>query len=165
MSDRFVTYCKSQIGQIKLTASSKAITSILFVFENTGMEPENSNSVLNRCREQLNEYFAGKRKKFDINIEQEGTEFQNKVWSELIKIPFGKTVAYNNIAKKLGNTKSIRAVGAANGKNQISIIVPCHRVIGSDGSLTGYAGGLWRKEWLLKHEGKYSDSERQLDLF
>ena len=115
--------------------------------------------------EQLNEYFAGKRKKFDINIEQEGTEFQNKVWNELIKIPFGKTVAYNNIAKVLGNTKSIRAVGAANGKNQISIIVPCHRVIGSDGSLTGYAGGLWRKEWLLKHEGKYSDSERQLDLF
>ncbi len=148
-----------------LTASNNAVNSIFFVFDNTEMPQENSNKVLEQCKQQLNEYFAGERKEFDINISQEGTEFQQKVWSELYKIPHGKTVSYNYIAERVGGKNMMRAVGSANGKNQISIIVPCHRVIGSDGSLTGYAGGMWRKEWLLKQEDKYSNEERQLGLF
>ncbi len=148
-----------------LTASNDAVNSIFFVFDNTEMPQENSNTVLEQCKQQLNEYFAGERKEFDVNISQEGTEFQQKVWSELYKIPHGKTVSYNYIAERVGGKNMMRAVGSANGKNQISIIVPCHRVIGSDGSLTGYAGGMWRKEWLLKHEDKYSNEERQMGLF
>ncbi|MCB0752691.1 MAG: MGMT family protein, partial [Ignavibacteriae bacterium] len=92
-------------------------------------------------------------------------EFQQRVWNELSKIPYGKTVSYNFIAESLGDKKSVRAVGTSNGKNQLSIIVPCHRVIGSDGSLTGYAGGLWRKKWLLNHEKDFSGAEKQLEIF
>jgi len=165
MNEKFITYCKSPVGQIKITADNNSITSILFLFDNTEMEPENSNQILDECRKQFAEYFAGERKDFNISLNQEGTEFQHSVWDQLLNIPFGKTVSYDYISRRLGNPRSIRAVGAANGKNQISIMVPCHRVIGSDGNLTGYAGGLWRKKWLLEHEAKYSDSERQLDLF
>lgn len=165
MSDQFVTYLKSPIGLIKMTGNEKYVTSILFVFEDTEMEPEKSNPVLNKCSKQLTEYFAGKRKEFDVSIDQEGTDFQHSVWDELMKIPFGQTVSYNDIAKNLGDRNSIRAVGSANGKNKISIIVPCHRVIGSDGSLTGYAGGIWRKKWLLNHEKEFSGGETQMELF
>ncbi len=165
MTDKFVSYLKSPIGQMIITADSKAINSIFFVFPDTEMPPENCNDVLEQCKHELNEYFSGKRKEFDVSINQTGTEFQQKVWSELLKIPHGKTVSYNYIAERVGGKNMMRAVGSANGKNQISIIVPCHRVIGSDGSLTGYAGGMWRKEWLLKHEDKYSNEERQLGLF
>jgi len=164
MTQKFVSYLKSQIGQLKITADENSINSILFVFDNTQLENENSNEILEICKKQLNEYFVGERKEFDVNINQEGTEFQQKVWNELVKLPFGKTVSYNYIAERVGGKNMMRAVGSANGKNQISIIVPCHRVIGSDGSLTGYAGGMWRKEWLLKHEDKFSNEERQLGL-
>ena len=165
MTGKYTTYLKSPIGQMIITANSNAVTSIFFVFDDTEMPPENSNGVLEMCKQQLNEYFAGKRKVFDVSILQDGTEFQKKVWDELYKIPYGKTVSYNYIAERVGGKNMMRAVGSANGKNKISIIVPCHRVIGSDGSLTGYAGGMWRKEWLLKHEDKYSSEERQLGLF
>ncbi len=165
MSTKYVSYLKSPIGQIKLTADDNAVNSILFVFNDTEMEEENINSVLTQCKKELSEYFAGKRKEFDVPIQQVGTEFQQRVWSELVKISYGKTVSYNYIAIALGDKKSVRVVGSSNGKNQISIIVPCHRVIGSDGSLTGYAGGLWRKKWLLTHEGKYSSEERQMEMF
>ncbi len=165
MPTKYIAYLRTPLGQIKITADDNAVNSILFVFDDTEMEEENINSVLTQCKNELGEYFAGKRKKFDVPVYQEGTEFQQKVWTELIKIPYGKTVSYNDLAKALGNVKSIRAAGAANGKNQISIIVPCHRVIGSDGSLTGYAGGLWRKEWLLKHEAEYSGKEIQMEMF
>lgn len=101
---------------------------------------------------QLQDYFAGKRKEFTFTINPTGTEFQKKVWQELLQIPFGKTCSYLDLSKKLGDVKAIRAVAAANGKNPLWIVIPCHRVIGSDGSLTGYAGGLWRKKWLLEHE-------------
>lgn len=110
---------------------------------------------------QLKEYFAGERENFDLKLNPEGTEFQKKVWELLLKIPFGKTSSYLDLSKEFGNTKAIRAVAAANGKNPLWIIVPCHRVIGSDGSLTGYAGGLWRKKWLLEHE----QPEKQQSLF
>lgn len=101
---------------------------------------------------QLQEYFDGKRTHFTFLLHPSGTEFQKKVWQELLNIPFGKTCSYLELSKKLGDVKAIRAVAAANGKNPLWIVVPCHRVIGSDGSLTGYAGGLWRKKWLLEHE-------------
>ncbi len=102
---------------------------------------------------QLREFFAGTRKKFDVPLDIEGTDFQKKVWEELQKIPFGKTISYKTLSENLGDVKAIRAVGKANGQNPIAIIIPCHRVIGSDGSLTGYAGGLAIKEKLLHLEG------------
>ncbi len=101
---------------------------------------------------QLKEYFEGKRTDFQFKMNPNGTNFQKRVWKELLKIPFGKTTSYQEVTNKLGDPKAIRAVANANGKNPLWIVVPCHRVIGSDGSLTGYAGGLWRKKWLLKHE-------------
>ncbi len=108
--------------------------------------------VLEDAVYQLKEYFEGKRKAFSLTLNPEGTEFQKKVWEALLNIPFGKTISYHELSKLLGDTKAIRAVAAANGKNPLWIVVPCHRVIGSDGSLTGYAGGLHRKKWLLEHE-------------
>ena len=101
---------------------------------------------------QLQDYFDGKRTSFTFPLNPSGTEFQKKVWDELLHIPFGKTCSYLDLSKKLGDVKAIRAVASANGKNPLWIVVPCHRVIGTDGSLTGYAGGLWRKKWLLEHE-------------
>jgi methylated-DNA-[protein]-cysteine S-methyltransferase len=103
---------------------------------------------------QLKEYFAGKRREFDLPLRMEGTEFQQRVWRELTKIPFGETRSYGQLAKRLNNPNGSRAVGLANGRNPIAIIVPCHRVIGADGSLTGFGGGIDRKEWLLTHEGQ-----------
>ncbi|NHN26956.1 methylated-DNA--[protein]-cysteine S-methyltransferase [Flavobacterium jejuense] len=101
---------------------------------------------------QLKEYFEGKRKQFNFELNTKGTDFQQKVWKALLEIPYGKTVSYLELSKTLGDVKAIRAVASANGKNPLWIVIPCHRVIGSDGSLTGYAGGLWRKKWLLDHE-------------
>lgn len=109
-------------------------------------------SVLQEAVAQLNDYFEGKRTDFDFKLNPKGTEFQQKVWKGLLEIPFGKTTSYLELSKKLGDVKAIRAVASANGKNPLWIVVPCHRVIGTDGSLTGYAGGLWRKKWLLEHE-------------
>ena len=108
--------------------------------------------TLQTAAEQLEEYFSGKRKQFDLKLNPQGTEFQKRVWLELQNIPFGKTTSYLELSRKLGDEKAIRAVAAANGKNPLWIVIPCHRVIGSDGSLTGYAGGLHRKKWLLDFE-------------
>ncbi|MBA3986619.1 MAG: methylated-DNA--[protein]-cysteine S-methyltransferase [Flavobacteriales bacterium] len=107
---------------------------------------------LQKCAFQLQEYFEGKRQSFDLPLAPQGTEFQKKVWQALLEIPFGKTKSYLELSRKLGDVNAIRAVASANGKNPLWIVIPCHRVIGSDGSLTGYAGGLWRKKWLLEHE-------------
>ncbi len=109
-------------------------------------------SELKEASLQLQEYFEGKRKEFNFKMNPKGTEFQQKVWQALLEIPYGITTSYLELSKKLGDVKAIRAVASANGKNPLWIVVPCHRVIGSDGSLTGYAGGLWRKKWLLEHE-------------
>jgi len=113
------------------------------------------------CVIQLKEYFNEKRKTFDLKLNPEGTTFQKKVWNQLETIPFGKTISYLELSKQLGDVKAIRAAASANGKNPLWIIVPCHRVIGNDGSLTGYAGGLHRKQWLLNHESEY----KQQSLF
>lgn len=109
-------------------------------------------TILQDAVSQLNDYFEGKRNDFDFKLNPKGTDFQQKVWKGLLEIPFGKTMSYMDLSKKLGDVKAIRAVAAANGKNPLWIVVPCHRVIGADGSLTGYAGGLWRKKWLLELE-------------
>lgn len=110
---------------------------------------------LQQCVTQLEEYFRRARKEFSISLQLQGTDFEKQVWKTLFDIPYGTTRTYMDIAKAIGNTKAVRAVGLANGKNPIAIIIPCHRVIGSDGRLTGYGGGIWRKKWLLKHEGAY----------
>ncbi len=112
--------------------------------------------ALEECVAQLDQYFKGTRKDFSLKLALEGTEFQQQVWRELSNIPYGQTASYLDIARAIGNEQAVRAVGAANGQNPISIIIPCHRVIGSDGKLTGYGGGLWRKEWLLTHERNFS---------
>lgn len=109
-------------------------------------------AVLEDSVYQITEYFNGQRKNFDLKLNPQGTDFQKRVWVELLNIPFGKTLSYLDLSKKLGDVKAIRAVAAANGKNPLWIVVPCHRVIGSNGDLTGYAGGLHRKKWLLEHE-------------
>jgi methylated-DNA-[protein]-cysteine S-methyltransferase len=112
-----------------------------------------ADSLLDEARRQLVAYFAGRLRAFDLPLAPNGTEFQRRVWTELTKIPFGATISYARLARRVSNAAAVRAVGAANGRNPIPIIVPCHRVIGSDGSLTGFGGGLHRKQWLLKHEG------------
>lgn len=148
------------LGVTKISGDEKGIASVTILNANetiTDIIPE----VLQDCACQLQEYFQGKRKSFSLKLNPKGTEFQNRVWAELQIIPFGKTVSYLELSKQLGDVKAIRAVANANGKNPLWIIVPCHRVIGSDGSLIGYAGGLYRKQWLLEHESPY----KQQSLF
>jgi len=118
--------------------------------------------VLKECIKQLDAYFAGKLVDFSLSIVQTGTNFQQTVWSELCNIPYGHTISYMELSKRIGNVKAIRAVGTANGSNNVSIIVPCHRVIGSNGSLVGYGGDLWRKKWLLDHEAKFAHGVQTL---
>lgn len=150
MKKIFKAYYSSPIGMMEIAGTEDGISSIIFTDDEvtTGMVPE----ILKDAYDQLDEYFKGKRKVFDLKLSPEGTEFQKRVWEELENIPFGETLSYKDIASRIGNIKAVRAVGNANGKNPISIVVPCHRVIGSSGDLTGYAGGLDRKAWLLKHE-------------
>lgn len=153
MNKEFKLDYQSPIGMIEIISSEECIQSIMFVDRDSAMEHQpDIPKVLIDCYDQLDEYFKGERQIFAFSYEQKGTLFQQTVWNELIKIPFAKTASYRNIACSLKNEKAIRAVGNANSKNKLSIIVPCHRIIGSNGSLTGYAGGLWRKEWLLNHE-------------
>jgi len=158
----------SPVGELILTASETALTGVYFptsrhvpprheVERGSGGEVLSGdgpdNSVLARTREQLSEYFAGTRTSFDLPLDPRGTPFELSVWQELRAIPFGATRSYSDIARRLGDPRSTRAVGAANGKNPIPIIVPCHRVIGAHGELTGFGGGIDRKRWLLEHEG------------
>ena len=141
---------KTPLGIAKIIGDENGITEISI--SDDGEVSAAIPLVLKDAVSELNDYFEGKRTDFDFKINPSGTEFQHKVWKELLKIPFGKTLSYLELSKKLGDAKAIRAVASANGKNPLWIVVPCHRVIGTDGSLTGYAGGLWRKKWLLEHE-------------
>lgn len=145
-----VAFIQSPLGITKIEGDEDGITviSVLSEGELTIEIPEELQDAV----DQLNEYFEGKRTEFTFKLNPKGTDFQQKVWQELLNIPFGKTTSYLELSKKLGDVKAIRAVASANGKNPLWIVVPCHRVIGTDGSLTGYAGGLWRKKWLLEHE-------------
>ncbi len=145
-----IVFFNSPLGITKIVGDANGISEI-----SVSDEGEVSVSIPKELKQaviQLQEYFEGKRNDFNLNLNPKGTEFQQRVWQELLNIPFGKTLSYLELSKKLGDVKAIRAVAAANGKNPLWIVVPCHRVIGTDGSLTGYAGGLGRKKWLLEHE-------------
>ncbi len=145
-------YCKSPLGLVKIEGDKSGITYVNFTDDKPKKQsvPED----LKDCYNQIDEYFKGKRKKFNLNLKPEGTDFQMSVWKQLEKIPYGKTASYQDVAIAIKNKKAVRAVGLANSKNPISIIIPCHRVIGKNGSLTGYGGGLDRKKWLLDFERK-----------
>ena len=156
-------YVESPIGRLMLTSDGISLTGLYMnLYRNkptkrptpgTDWVQNATQGPLPAAARQLTEYFAGKRREFDLPLNPQGTEFQQRVWAELTQIPFGETRSYGQLAKRLGNSNASRAVGLANGRNPIAIIVPCHRVIGADGSLTGFGGGLDRKEWLLSHEG------------
>jgi len=146
----------SPLGPVLISATEKGLAEVLFLED--GQEAAYTHSLQENalCREaalQLEAYFLGKRKTFDLLLAPEGTPFRQLVWQELLKIPYGTSVTYTEIARNLNNPLSVRAVGTANGQNPLAVIIPCHRVIGADGTLTGYAGGLWRKEFLLRLEG------------
>ena len=146
------TVIKTPLGFATIKGDENGIASIS-VSDHYDLTP---NDVIPECLQevvyQLEEYFRGKRKTFSVSLNPEGTEFQKKIWEELLHIPYGDTISYLALSRRFGDEKAIRAVAGANAKNPVWIIIPCHRVIGSDGSLTGYAGGLWRKKWLLEHE-------------
>lgn len=142
---------QTPLGICAITGDKNGV-SVIHVLDREHTLSKEIPSVLKEAVLQLNEYFNGTRTAFSFKLNPSGTEFQKTVWQELQNIPFGKTVSYLDVTKKLGDVKAIRAVASANGKNPLWIVVPCHRVIGSNGSLTGYAGGLWRKKWLLEHE-------------
>lgn len=144
-------FIKSPVGITVIKGDEKGITEISVLNEDVTM-PNTIPAELQNAVQQLKEYFEGNRTAFDFKMNPKGTDFQKKVWKALLEIPFGTTTSYQALSIKLGDVKAIRAVAAANGKNPLWIVVPCHRIIGSDGSLTGYAGGLWRKKWLLEHE-------------
>ncbi|MTI86386.1 MAG: methylated-DNA--[protein]-cysteine S-methyltransferase [Balneolaceae bacterium] len=145
-----VSFLESPIGWLRILSNGKGITEIKFVeFEG----PDDPDPHTESAKTQLREYFAGKRSSFTLKLLPEGTKFEHLVWQELQKIPEGTTTNYGTIAAKIGDPKASQAVGKANGKNPIAVVVPCHRVIGADHKLTGYAAGTHRKEWLLKHEG------------
>jgi methylated-DNA-[protein]-cysteine S-methyltransferase len=158
--DNLITgYMNSPLGTICLQHSGKGLCSLIFMDHDV---PEDlQHDELRDANRQLLEYFDGSLKKFTVSLDLQGTEFRKSIWEELLKIKFGQTMTYGELAIRTGDIKAIRAVANANAVNPVSIIVPCHRVIGSDGSLTGYAGGLWRKKWLLEHEQKH----HQLSLF
>ena len=161
---------KSPIGELIIKVSETYLHSVLFMksIKHPLAEKielvfsDQPHAIMDECKTQLDQYFAGQRFQFDLLIQQEGTPFQQKVWSALLSIPYGRTISYLELSKRIGNSKATRAVGTTNGSNNISIIVPCHRVIGSNGELTGYGGDIWRKKWLLDHESKYANGVQTL---
>lgn len=141
----------SPIGHVEIAGTADAVTALNFV-ENR-RQGGNPSEPVRAALGQISEYFEGKRRSFDLPVHLAGTDFQQSVWRQLLTVGYGHTASYGDIAEAVGNPKAVRAVGGANGSNPISIILPCHRIIGSNGTLTGYGGGLWRKQWLLEHEG------------
>ncbi|MEP6700082.1 MAG: methylated-DNA--[protein]-cysteine S-methyltransferase [Bacteroidota bacterium] len=164
MPESYSTYYQSPVGLLKISGTDDYISEVSF--HDTSQKPEGKKKhfppMLINCVEQLIQYFNGERRKFELPLNQPGTVFQQGVWGELMQIPFGKTISYLELAKRTGDTKATRAVANANGKNNIAIIVPCHRVIGSNKDLVGYAGGLWRKKWLLELEAKVAHGVQTL---
>lgn len=157
----YYTRIESPIEPLLLASDGESLTSLFMVtqrhgpfFSETWIRDDNAKPFA-EARRQMEAYFAGELTEFDLPLNMIGTEFQKTVWRELLNIPFGVTISYGELAERVGNPSASRAVGAANGRNPISIIVPCHRVIGSNGKLTGYGGGIERKEWLLAHESKF----------
>lgn len=151
----FIDYIDTPLGLMECKASEKGLRHLIFCGESFSDITQHtiSNEHIQLCKNQLTQYFAGQRKAFDLPLDPQGSEFQKKVWQQLSAISFGELATYLDIAKRVNKPRGSQAVGGANGRNPLTIIVPCHRVIGSNGSLTGYAGGLARKRWLLHHEG------------
>ena len=162
MESTFISFLQTPIGELEIIADENSVLSVTFNDVKSKKTNVNENEISIKCKQQLQEYFNESRKIFELTLNFNGTDFQNKVWTELQNISIGKTISYLQLAKNLGDAKCIRAAATANGKNPFAIIVPCHRVIGKDGSLTGYAGGLWRKQWLLEHENNIN---KQVSLF
>jgi methylated-DNA-[protein]-cysteine S-methyltransferase len=162
----FTTYYQSPVGMLRISGTEQYISEVHFidnpeeVADNTSREQLPFMAI--QAIEQLIQYFHGIRRDFELPIHQEGTDFQQRVWSELMNIPFGKTISYQEMSRRLGDPKVIRAAASANGKNHVAIVVPCHRVIGSNRELVGYGGGLWRKKWLLDHENKIAHGVQTL---
>jgi len=153
MNENFSCYydhCQTPLGLMEVSATETGVRSIYFVDQ---VQSAKSNKITIEVKRQLLEYFSGTRENFDLPLEPQGTDFQKRVWQALSNIEYGKACSYSDIANQINNPKGVRAVGLANGKNPLTIVVPCHRVIGANGSLTGYASGLERKAWLLRHEG------------
>ncbi len=144
-------FIKTPLGIAQLLGDKNGLSRIT-ILDDQQKEDDIIPETLEDAVCQIREYFKGQRKVFDLHLSPQGTDFQKRVWKALLKIPFGRTASYLDLSKSLGNAKTIRAVAAANAKNPLWVVVPCHRIIGSDGSLTGYAGGLHRKQWLLEHE-------------
>ncbi|MEO8770170.1 MAG: methylated-DNA--[protein]-cysteine S-methyltransferase [Ferruginibacter sp.] len=163
-------YYKSPLGALSISSEATAIVEVSFANRQTNITvnedeikyEKGKSPIIKKCIKQLDEYFAGQRFDFDLELSQAGTLFQQSVWAGLLKINYGRTLSYLSLSKRLGNVKAIRAVGTANGRNNIAIIVPCHRVIGSNGTLVGYGGDLWRKKWLLEHEAKNANGVQLL---
>ncbi len=165
----YTKHYSSPIGVLEISANETHLTHVLFreaqKKPSRQLDETSENSpIIEECTEQFDAYFAGKLKDFDLPLLPQGTDFQRNVWEYLKTIPYGKTISYLEFSRRIGNEKAIRAVGTANGCNPLTIILPCHRVIGSDGSLVGYGGDLWRKEWLLRHEDGLP-RQGQLGLF
>jgi methylated-DNA-[protein]-cysteine S-methyltransferase len=164
MSATYTAYYSSPIGLIKITGSGEAIYSLLFAETKDELPSPAPPSLFETCTEQFDDYFRGQLKNFSLPVKFEGTSFQQQVWTQLTAIPFGRTTSYSSLARQLNNPNAVRAIGSTNGKNKLCIVVPCHRVIGNDGNLVGYAGGLWRKQWLLEHERAFT-GQKQLSIF
>lgn len=166
----FIDYLDTPLGLFEFMATEQGICQAIFCGDKVCADQHAQskvNDITARCKQQLTEYFTGQRQVFTVPLDPQGTLFQRSVWNCLAKIPFGAVKSYGEIAKMINKPKASQAVGGANGRNPITLIVPCHRVIGGDGSLTGYAGGIERKLWLLNHEGaklKTSNKNNQLDI-
>lgn len=148
-------FVQTPLGITAIKGDEDGIVAVSVLKDDTIKPSQHIPNALTDVVKQLEEYFAGIRQTFQLRLNPKGTDFQKSVWQELLKISYGKTISYLQLSRRLGDVKAIRAVAAANGQNPLWIVVPCHRVVGSDGSLTGYAGGLWRKKWLLDHENPY----------
>jgi len=146
-------HIKTPLGTALIEGNESGISSLSWVEEADLPTTQEIPEELKDCVTQLQFYFKGDLEEFKLPLNPKGTDFQEQVWQALSEIPYGETISYLQLAKNIENAKAVRAVASANGKNPLPILIPCHRVIGSDGSLTGYSGGLWRKKWLLKHEG------------
>ena len=164
MAESYSTYYHSPVGLLKISGTNEYISEVSF--HDTTQKSEGNKKhlppMLINCVEQLIQYFNGERRIFELPLNQPGTAFQQEVWNHLASIPYGKTISYLELARKTGDTKATRAVANANGKNNIAIIIPCHRVIGANKELVGYAGGLWRKKWLLELEAKVAHGVQTL---
>lgn len=164
MAEPYTTYYHSPAGLLKISGTDHFISEV--VFHDTSQKAQAGKKdmppMLIQCIEQLIQYFHGERRIFELPVNQPGTAFQQEVWNELMTIPYGKTISYLELARKTGDSKATRAVANANGRNNVCIIIPCHRVIGSNKELVGYSGGLWRKKWLLEHEMKVAHGVQTL---